>query len=195
MFVFSTACCRLKKWVCSAKHFPIMTPWHSHLHSSITISYSNIPCTAHQSFLSIFLFTVTRGCPGGFSNSLLHAVVQKYFQIDCRTRGPRTIFKIDCRTRVSKSIFKLTVARRGPGLFSNWLSHAGVQEYFQIDCRTRLSRSISNLTVACGCPELFSYWLSHAGVQEYDWHCWHCWHWWHCLHCLHCLHFTQKVTS
>ena len=51
MFVFSTACCRLKKWVCSAKHFPIMTPWHSHLHSSITISYSNIPCTAHQSFL------------------------------------------------------------------------------------------------------------------------------------------------
>ena len=34
-----------------------MTPWHSHLHSSITISYSNIPCTAHQSFLGAILIS------------------------------------------------------------------------------------------------------------------------------------------
>ena len=46
-------------------------------------------------------------------------------------------FLIHSRTRVSMIIFKLTVARGSPGLFSNWLSHEGVQEYFQIDCRTR----------------------------------------------------------
>ena len=51
------------------------------------------------------------------------------------------------------------------GVFSNLLSHAGVQEYFQIDCRTRVSRTIFYLTVA-------------RGVQEYDWHCWHCWYYW-----------------
>ena len=39
-------------------------------------------------------------------------------------------FQIDCRTQVSKSIFKLTVAGGCPGVFSNSLSHAGVQEYF-----------------------------------------------------------------
>ena len=36
---------------------------------------------------------------------------------------------------MSRIIFKLTVARGGPGLFSNSLLHAGVQEYFQIKCR------------------------------------------------------------
>ena len=52
-------------------------------------------------------------------------------------------------------------------LVSNWLSHAGVQNYFLIHCRTRLSRSIFKLTVTRGCPGVFSNWLSHAGVQEY----------------------------
>ena len=36
----------------------------------------------------------------------------------------------------------MTVALRCPGVFSNSLSHADVQEYFQIDCRTRGSRSM-----------------------------------------------------
>ena len=44
-------------------------------------------------------------------NFTLHAAVQDYFLIHCRTR-------------VSRIIFKLTVARGGPGLFSIWLSHA-----------------------------------------------------------------------
>ena len=35
---------------------------------------------------------------------------------------------------MSRSIFKLTVAHRCPEVFSNSLSHAGVQDYFQIDC-------------------------------------------------------------
>ena len=60
---------------------------------------------------------------------------------------------------MSRIIFKLTVARGGPGLFSNSLSHAGVreyflivlhagvQEYFLIDCRTWVSRSVFKLTV------------------------------------------------
>ena len=44
--------------------------------------------------------------------------------------------------RVSRSIFKLTVPRGCPGVFSNSLSHAGVQEYFQIDYRKRGSKSM-----------------------------------------------------
>ena len=51
------------------------------------------------------------------------------------------------RTRVSRSIFKLNVARGCPGVFPNWMSHAGVKEYFQIECRTRVSRSIFRLNV------------------------------------------------
>ena len=58
-------------------------------------------------------------------------------------------------TQVSRSIFKLTVARGCSEVFSNSLSHAGVQDYFQIDCRTRGSRTIFYLTIA-------------ARVQEYD---------------------------
>ena len=73
--------------------------------------------------------TVTRGCPGVISNSLLHAVVQDYFLIHCHTQ-------------VSRIIFKLTVARRCPGVFSNSLTHAVVQDYFLIHCHTRVSRSM-----------------------------------------------------
>ena len=89
-----------------------------------------------------------------FSIWMSHAGVQEYFQIECRTRG-------------SRSIFKLNVARGCPGVFSNWMSHAGVQEYFQINCRTWVSRSIFKLTVSCGWPEVFSNILSHAAVEEY----------------------------
>ena len=46
-----------------------------------------------------------------------------------------------------KSIFKLNVARGCPGVFSNLMSHGGVQEYFQIECRTQVSRSIFRLKV------------------------------------------------
>ena len=34
---------------------------------------------------------------------------------------------------MSRSIFKLTVASGCQGIFSNLLSHTGVQEYFQIE--------------------------------------------------------------
>ena len=39
-------------------------------------------------------------------------------------------------------LWKVTVAHGCPGVFSNWLLHAGVQKYFLIDCRTRVFRSI-----------------------------------------------------
>ena len=50
------------------------------------------------------------------------------------------------RTRVSRSIFKLNVARGCPGVFPNWMLHAGVQEFFQIECGT-------------GCPGVFLDWM------------------------------------
>ena len=43
---------------------------------------------------------------------------------------------------MSRIIFKLTVARRCPGVFSNSLTHAVVQDYFLIHCHTRVSRSM-----------------------------------------------------
>ena len=49
-------------------------------------------------------------------------------------------------------------ARGGPGVFSNWMSHAGVKEYFLIVCGTRVYRNIFELTVARG----------GRGVQKYQ---------------------------
>ena len=73
----------------------------------------------------------------------------------------------DCRRRVSRSIFKLNVARGCPGVFPNWMLHAGLKEYFQIECRTRVSRSIFKLNVTSRCQGVFSNWMPHTGVQEY----------------------------
>ena len=61
----------------------------------------------------------------------------------------------------------MTIVRGCTGIFSNLLSHAGVQEYFQVECHKHLgARNIFELTVERGCPGLFSNWMSHAGVKE-----------------------------
>ena len=69
--------------------------------------------------------------------------------------GVKEYFLIDCRTQESRSIFKLNVARRCPGVFSNWMSHAGVME-----------QRIFYLTVAHKGPGVFSNWMLYTRVQE-----------------------------
>ena len=68
---------------------------------------------------------------------------------------PETPLESEGRSQVSRSISKFNVARGGQGVFSNCMSHVGVQEYFQIECHTRVSRSIFKLNVARGCPGVF----------------------------------------
>ena len=106
---------------------------------------------SHAGSRSIFRLTVARAC----------ILVQEYFQIYCPMQVPRSIFQIDCRTRV----YTCT------GIFSNLLSHAGVQEYFRVECHTRGSRSKKYFLIDCRMrgsrSKEFSYRLWHAEVREY----------------------------
>ena len=75
------------------------------------------------------------------SNHFIHVCLVPIFQWERPAEGWNALWKVTV-TRVSRSIFLFTVTSGCPGVFSNSLLHAGVQEYFLIHCRTQLSRSI-----------------------------------------------------
>ena len=95
----------------------------------------------------IFKLTVTRGCPGVFSNWLSTLVSRSIFKSTVACQCPGVLSNWLSHAGVHE-YFKLTVTRGCPGVFSNLLYHAGFQDYFKIDYRMQVSRSIFKLTVA-----------------------------------------------